>query len=180
MYYLKLGLILLIFCVVATSILAYLNTLTQPVIAARKANEAIQTRMELIPGANFREDTTAAGDVYYVATSDADSSLVLGYTFVAAQSGYSSNVQTMVGVDKDFKVLAIKVISQSETPGLGANCTQPSFMEQFKGMILSDLKVDKDGGKVKSLSGATITTRAITSSIASAIAAIQADLGGEQ
>ena len=86
----------------------------------------------------------------------------------------------MVGVDKDFKVLAIKVISQSETPGLGANCTQPSFVDQFKNLILADLKVDKDGGKVKSLSGATITSRAVTNSIASSIAAIQADLGGEQ
>ncbi|HPI25182.1 MAG: RnfABCDGE type electron transport complex subunit G [Candidatus Cloacimonetes bacterium] len=178
--YLKLGSILLIFCVVATGILAYLNTLTQPVIAERKANEAVETRKELIPGASFREESTATGEVYYVATAEADSSQVLGYTFVSSETGYSSTVQTMVGVDKDFKVLAIKVISQSETPGLGANCTQPSFVDQFKNLILADLKVDKDGGKVKSLSGATITSRAVTNSIASSIAAIQADLGGEQ
>jgi Na+-translocating ferredoxin:NAD+ oxidoreductase RnfG subunit len=53
-------------------------------------------------------------------------------------------------------------------------------VDQFKNLILADLKVDKDGGKVKSLSGATITSRAVTNSIASSIAAIQADLGGEQ
>jgi Na+-translocating ferredoxin:NAD+ oxidoreductase subunit G len=178
-YYLKLGFILLIFCVVASGILAYLNTLTAPVIAARKAREAVETREALIPNAVFTERNTADGLSYFVASPEADSTVVLGYTFVAVQSAYSSNVQTMVGVDKDFKVLAIQVIDQAETPGLGANCTQPSFMDQFKGLTLPDLKVDKDGGKVKSLSGATITSRAIANSIAESIAAVQADLGGE-
>jgi electron transport complex protein RnfG len=179
-YYLKLGFILLVFCVVASGILAYLNTLTAPVIAERKAREAVETRQGLIPDAIFKADSTATGEEYFIATSAADSSIVLGYTFVAEQSGYSSKVKTMVGVDKDFKVLAIKVIDQTETPGLGANCTQASFTEQFKDMMLNDLKVDKDGGQVKSLSGATITSRAIANSIAASIAAVQADLGAEQ
>lgn len=178
-YYLKLGFILLVFCVVASGILAYLNTLTAPVIAARKAKEAVETRAALIPEAEFAERTAGTGETYFVARSISDSTEVLGYTFVAAQNGYSGVVQTMVGVDREFKVLGIKVINQSETPGLGANCTQPSFMEQFKGLSLPDLKVDKDGGKVKSLSGATITSRTIANSIAESIKAVQADLGGE-
>ncbi len=179
-YYLKLGFILLIFCVVASGILAYLNTLTAPVIAERKAREAIETREALIPGAIFEAQSTNDDMEYFIARSAADSTQILGYTFVAAQSGYSSTVQTMVGVDKDFKVLAIRVIDQSETPGLGANCVQESFTGQFKDMVLADLRVDKDGGKVVSLSGATITSRAIANSIAGSIAAVQADLGGEQ
>lgn len=179
-YYLKLGFILLIFCVVASGILAYLNTLTAPVIAERKAREAVETRAGLIPNAAFHERETSSGLRYYVASSEADSTVILGYTFVAAQSGYSSKVQTMVGVDKDFKVLAIQVIDQAETPGLGANCTQATFMDQFRGMSLSELKVDKDGGQVKSLSGATITSRAIANSIQASITAVQADLGGDQ
>lgn len=179
MYYLKLGFILLIFCVVATGILAYLNTLTAPVIEKRKASEEVLTREELIPDAVFIADSTATGELFYIARAKEDSTLVLGYTFICSQKGYSSDVKTMVGINKDFKVLAIKVIDQAETPGLGANCTSASFTNQFKNMAEADLKVDKDGGKVVSLSGATITSRAVASSIQAGIAAIKASMGGE-
>lgn len=180
-YYLKLSLILLIFCAVASGILAYVNTLTAPVISQRKAREAVETREALIPGASFTEAQTATGETYFVA-SNPETQEILGYTFVAAETGYSSTVQTMVGVDKDFKVLAIKVIDQAETPGLGANCTNDSFTAQFSGMSLEQLAVDKDGGQVVSLSGATITSRCIANSIRNRIQLVQADLaaGGDQ
>lgn len=177
-YYLKLTLILLIFCAVASGILAYVNSLTEPVIKERKAKEEVATRSELIPDADFVQAKLADGSPYFIAISTATKD-TLGYTFIAAKNGYSSKVQTMVGVDKDMKVLKIKVISQAETPGLGANCTNESFVAQFKGLGEADLLVDKDGGKVKSLSGATITTRTITNSIAEQIAALKASLGGK-
>ncbi|MDD3536254.1 MAG: RnfABCDGE type electron transport complex subunit G [Candidatus Cloacimonetes bacterium] len=179
MYYLKLGFILLIFCVVATGILAYLNTLTAPIIQDRKTKDEIDTREKLIPDAVFAADSTASGMQYFRARAKEDSTLVLGYTFICSQKGYSSEVKTMVGIDKDFKVLAIKVIDQAETPGLGANCEQESFSNQFKNLAEADLKVDKDGGQVVSLSGATITSRAIASSIQAGIAAIKASMGAE-
>lgn len=90
---------------------------------------------------------------------------MVGYTFVAAKNGYSSNVKTMVGLKPDFSINKIKIIFQSETPGLGANSEKPEFQQQFSGKTLTDLKVDKDGGSIKSLTGATITSRAVTNSI---------------
>ncbi|MDD2228381.1 MAG: FMN-binding protein [Candidatus Cloacimonetes bacterium] len=178
-YYIRLTLILLIFCAVASGILAYVNSLTEPVITERKAKEEVATRSELIPDADFSEAKFADGSLYYIATSKATKD-TLGYTFVAAENGYSSNVQTMVGVDTNLKVVKIKVINQAETPGLGANCTSDSFQAQFSGLGETDLLVDKDGGMVKSLSGATITTRTITNSIAAQIAALKASMGGSQ
>jgi electron transport complex protein RnfG len=177
-YYLKLTFILLIFCAVASGILAYVNSLTEPVIKDRKAKEEIATRSELIPDADFSEAKFADGSLYYIATSTATKD-TLGYTFIAAENGYSSKVQTMVGVDKDMKVLKVKVIDQAETPGLGANCTSEAFQAQFSGLGEADLVVDKDGGKIKSLSGATITSRTVANSIAAQIAALKAAKGGK-
>ena len=174
-YYIKLSLILLIFCAVASGILAYVNSLTAPVIAARKAQNEIDTRNALIPGADFSEASTADGSTYYIATNP-ESGEVLGYTFIAAETGYSSTVQTMVGVNKDFYVLSIKVIDQAETPGLGANCSNDSFTGQFAGMNPDQLLVDKDGGQVVALSGATITSRCVTNSIRERIRAVMTDL----
>ncbi len=169
MYYLKLGFILLVICAIAAGLLAYINSLTEPVIAERKAQEEINTRKELIPGAEFEEVISEDGFTFFIARDEENNELK-GYTFIAAKSAYSSTIQTMVGVDKDLKVIAIKVIDQAETPGLGANCSLPGFATMFSGLTEGELFVDKDGGNVRSIAGATITTRAITNSIREEIA----------
>jgi electron transport complex protein RnfG len=101
---------------------------------------------------------------YFIAYKKGSKEL-LGYTFTAGKTGYSSKVLTMAGLDPQFNIINIKVIDQAETPGLGANCTAPSFSDQFKGKTQEDMLVDKDGGPIKSLCGATITTRAKANSL---------------
>jgi electron transport complex protein RnfG len=93
--------------------------------------------------------------------------------------GYSSEVKTMVGVSTGFKVTSIKIIDQAETPGLGANCEKPEFTELFENMTADKLKVDKDGGSIRSLTGATITTRAIANSIRAGIEVLADKLPSE-
>ncbi len=182
MYYLKLGFILLIICAIAAGLLAYINSLTEPIIAERKAKEEINTREALIPGSSFEEVLTPEGFTYFIAT-DKESGELRGYSFIAIKNGYSGPIQTMVGLDSSFRILNIKVIDQNETPGLGANCLLSSFSDLFKGMYDTDLAVDKDGGSIRSLAGATITTRAITNSIKEQILILKrsiADREGEQ
>jgi len=172
MYYVKLGAILLIICAIAAGLLAYINGLTEPIIKERKAKEEIQTREALIPGATFIADKTASGLDFFIA-QDPQTNEVIGYTFIAAKNGYSGEIQTMVGLDKEFKILNIKVINQSETPGLGANCTLEGFAKLFVGLSDTELLVDKDGGKIPAMAGATITTRAITNSIKEQVIALK-------
>lgn len=176
-YILKLGLILLAFCAVASGILAFVNSKTQPVITARKLLEEEQTRKELLPLAKTFELKKTAVDssfVYYVAKDDTDK--IIGFSFIAAKSGYSSVIKSMVALDNEFKVINMKVIDQNETPGLGTNCATKDFPLRFKGLSADEIKVDKDGGKVTSLTGATITTRAITNSIRDAITLLKNDI----
>ncbi len=175
MYYIKLGGILLAICVIATGILAYVNSVTEPKIQALKVAESIKSREELIPDSDF-EEISIADDFSYFIARDKESKELKGYTFTAKKTGYSSKVQTMAGLDPDFKIIGIKIIDQSETPGLGANCSNQSFTDQFKGKTQDQLLVDKDGGPIKSLSGATITSRAIASSLKEEIQVIKDDL----
>ena len=86
----------------------------------------------------------------------------------------------MVGLDNQLKVITIKVIDQAETPGLGANCATETFPDRFKGKSMEELVVDKDGGSIASLTGATITTRAIATSIKDQIRALKTDLAASQ
>lgn len=178
-YYLQLGVILMIFCVIATGILAFVNSVTEPKIEALKAEESIKSREELIPDCDFEEVVLRDGFSYFIAT-DKESKELKGYTFTAQKKGYGSVIKTMAGLDPEFRVIGIKIVDQSETPGLGANCTNKSFTSQFAGKTPEQLAVDKDGGPIKSLSGATITSRAIVASLAEEIEAIKADLAKKE
>jgi len=170
-YYLKLGLMLLLITSIASGILALLNTKTEPIIENNQRKEAEAARKEVLPEATtFKE--VKAGDFSYYVGKDANGKIV-GYTFIAAKFGYSSEVQTMVGVRPDLTINNIKIIFQSETPGLGANCMKPDFAPKFQNRKLDELKVDKDGGPIKSMTGATITTRAVTNSIKEALSKLK-------
>ena len=181
-FYLKLGLILLAFCIVATGILAYVNSVTKPKIDLLKKQEAEEARAELIPNADFDSLYAPNGDegITYYAARDKTTGALKGYTFTAVKYGYSSNVKAMAAVDTLFNVIAIKVVEQAETPGLGANCLAESFTAQFKGKTPQQLKVDKDGAEppncITSMTGATITTRAITNSLKETIDIVKKDV----
>ncbi|GAB1366692.1 RnfABCDGE type electron transport complex subunit G [Candidatus Cloacimonadaceae bacterium] len=175
--FLQLGLILLAFCMVATALLAYVNSFTKPRIEAIKLKEAADARNELIPDSEFEEIT---GDLSYYIARDKTTKEIKGYTFTAEQIGYGGPVKTMAAVDKDFKIISIKVIQQTETPGLGTNATLPKFTDQFKGKTLDQLTVDKDGGvppnAIKALTGATITTRAVANAVKASIDKLRASV----
>lgn len=165
-YYFKLGLILFIITAIASGVLAYLNTITQPIIEENQRVAQEKARKEVLPSAVTFEEVT--GELSYHIGKDRDDNVV-GYTFVASLYGYSSDVKTMVGVNTDLIIEKIKIISQAETPGLGANCDNPEFQAQFSAKQKSELIVDKDGGPIVSLTGATITTRTVANSIRSAM-----------
>lgn len=88
-----------------------------------------------------------------------------GIAFETFGKGYGGNVGLMVGIDvKDNKFLGVGVTTHAETPGMGARAkTDPSFVTQFKDLTLEKpFKVTQDGGSINALSGATITSRAVS------------------
>lgn len=68
----------------------------------------------------------------------------------------------MVGIDADGTITGLRVTGHSETAGLGAKATDPSFYEQFTGKSGS-VSVTKDGGEIVPITSATITSRAFVS-----------------
>jgi len=78
--YLQLGLILLAFCVAATALLAYVNSLTKPQIDSIQQKEAEETRRKLIPDSEFEE---IKGDFTYYIAKDNKTKEVKGYVFTA-------------------------------------------------------------------------------------------------
>jgi electron transport complex protein RnfG len=95
----------------------------------------------------------------------------------ASEKGYSGLVKLMVGFLPDGTINNIEVLEQKETPGLGTKMKGEKFLRQFRGKMKGEkflrqfrgkdpssfnLKVEKDGGGVDALAGATISTRAFS------------------
>jgi electron transport complex protein RnfG len=82
---------------------------------------------------------------------------------VTSPDGYSGDITLTVGVDAQEQIIAIEILSQGETPGLGARITEALFTDQFHRRALdnTDWRVKKDGGDIDQLTGATISPRAV-------------------
>ena len=163
-YFFRLGFVLLVITVIASGVLAYINSITKPIIEENQRKAKEEARMVVLPeAATFDSISYLNEETVYVGKNEEGN--IVGYTFVASLYGYSSDVKTMVGVTPNFKVNKIKIIEQKETPGLGANCEKPEFQKQFENKGKFQMVVDKDGGHIISITGATITTRTVTNSI---------------
>ncbi|MCK4538363.1 MAG: FMN-binding protein, partial [Candidatus Krumholzibacteria bacterium] len=78
---------------------------------------------------------------------------------------YSGDINFMIGVNMDGVVQGLEILKHLETPGLGAKIIDEDFKVQYRGRSLTDPEnwaVTKDGGTFISISGATISSRAIT------------------
>lgn len=154
------GFILALICLIAAGLLAAVNTLTAPKILAQAlAEEQAALKEVMPPAAKFvaiKSDADAE-TLYYQALDSQDK--IIGFVFKASGKGYSSVIQTLVGIDLAGKISAIKVLSQTETPGLGVRITEKKFTDQFRNQDSLDLP------GVQAISGATISSRAVIKSI---------------
>ncbi len=85
--------------------------------------------------------------------------------------GYGGDVGLMVGIDLDEgKLIGVGVTTHAETPGMGAKAkSDPNFAAQFKEQpIDKPIKVTVDGGSINAISGATITSRAVSTAATAA------------
>ena len=113
-------------------------------------------------------------DLGIVATIDEVSSVgELGYVVTTTdKEGYGGDIQVTVGITTDGTINGVSILSLSETAGLGMKATEPAFYEQYHGKQTESFYVSKDGGSgepIDALSGATITSRAVTGAVNAAL-----------
>lgn len=123
--------------------------------------------------------TNATVDEVYTAQMSGED---VGYVVTATdKDGYGGNIQISVGIMADGTVNGISILTISETAGLGMRATEPKFYNQYAGKQAARFYVAKDGGEgepIDALSGATITSRAVTGAVNTALGYYQNALGG--
>ncbi len=176
-YVIRLAGTLFLIAAVVAAVLAGVNQVTAPIIAQMKEAKTQAAIEAVLPGGGKEVAfTDATGLVSKVYASDS------GYAVEVVPVGFNGGITMMVGVDLEGKITGISVISQTETAGLGAVAAEKgskgqAFRDQYIGMS-GVLAVTKDGGEVDSISGATISSRAVTNGVNAALACV-ANLGKE-
>ena len=171
----KIGFILLLISAIAAFALGFTNEVTKDRIAEQRflANE--QAKKDVLPdAASFvditGEDLEAIVSQFEPITEayiglDASGSPI-GYVFKSTPNGFSGAVEVVTGVTIDEVVTGLRVGSHNETPGLGAKAKDAQFYDQFTGKSsTSQIGVSKtaaSGNDIQSITGATISSVAIS------------------
>ena len=109
----------------------------------------------------------------------------LGYAFtITSSEGYGGDIQFAMGVQNDGTLNGISILSIEETAGLGMKADTDEFKDQFKDKKVEKFTYTKNGAaaddEIDAISGATITTNAMTNGINAGLCAFRYVEGGAQ
>jgi Na+-translocating ferredoxin:NAD+ oxidoreductase subunit G len=170
---------LFVICLVTAFLLGITNQMTRDKIVEMNKQTQADSRQVVLPGASAFEDSKDG--TYAIGKSG---SSITGYVFTTKSKSYGGDLSVMTGIDKGGKVTGVVILEISDTPGLGLNAQKESFRNQYKqaapekGFAVIKSGAAKDG-EIEAMSGATITSKAVTECVNEAVAAYQKVKGGE-
>ena len=132
---------------------------------------ALLVKADEFDSRTFGEKATDKSFEYFAALKEGKT---VAYIFVTSAKGYGGEVSVMTAVNTDGTVKDIAILDVSnETPGLGQNAKNESFYSQYKnkigGVILKKNGADSDNNEVNAVTGATITSKAVTAAVNEAL-----------
>ena len=167
--------VLTVICLVVTLALSSTNMLTASKIEALAEKTQNEAMAKLINADEFNAKTAVLDDSeieYNVAVKGGET---VGLIFVTEENGYGGSVSVMTAVNTDGTVAAVEILDASnETPGLGQNVTKESFYNQFSGLN-GDIVAAKggtansDNNEINAVTGASISSRAVTNAVNTAL-----------
>lgn len=169
--------------------LAVASRATTPDIVAAAANDLKQSLAQVLPGQydnDLLQDTVVlpgpGGEV--TVYRGRRQGKVEAVVFQVSGSGYAGPIVCIMGVDRDGKVLGVRVLSHKETPGLGDKIepAKADWIHSFEHRFLGDPPIDKwavkkDGGVFDQFTGATITPRGVVKAVKGGLEFFQQERG---
>ena len=174
--------VLVAICLVITFALAYVNSITAPIIADNTMRAQDAARAELLPAAESFEQYTGelvvlSPDKVYV--SDCYVAEGAGIVATVESSSYGGLLTAMVGVDSEGTVTGVQVTAHNDTMGLGTKAHDAGYLAQYQGVTeLAGADSIKSDTAVTYISGATISSNAVYQAVNAALQQYQAIEGG--
>jgi len=182
---------------IAGGSLSLVSGWAQPLIEANETRVKLAGVMEVVPGGASSKTlaeiagapgSSSGGDLEAFQVLDAQGE-VLGWAVIGEGTGFSDKIRLMVGVAPDFsRTLGIKVLKDSETPGLGTKIREGSYPDRFFGRGGSAPSL-KDGAlavvksppgapnEVQAITGATISSKAVVKIVNEGVSRLRARVG---
>lgn len=174
----KVAVNLFVACLISGCIIAVVFYITDPIAQAKTAEMKQQSMQSLVQGADQFKPVPDKTD-WFAAEKGGK---VIGYVVPSSIKGYGGQIRMLVGVTADGKVIDFTILEANETPGLGDNASKPAFRDQLKDKSADKLVVVKDPSKkenVQAMTGATISSRAVTLGVRNAVEAVTQFTGGK-
>lgn len=108
---------------------------------------------------------------------------IIGYVITtSSKEGYGGDIQLTVGITNESVVNGISILSINETPGLGMKAKDKAFTDQYANKQVDSFVYTKTGAsednEIDAISGATITTNAMTNAVNAGIYCFDYLIGG--
>jgi electron transport complex protein RnfG len=167
------------FATLAAALLILGNNSTHEAITERQAEDLLESLSQVLP--DSLHDNELLGDAIIFEDANGDPLTIYramkdqrltGFAYRATAQGYAGEIELLLGVRPNGELLGVRVLSHSETPGLGdkIEVRKNGWILDFTGRSLrntaeAEWAVKKDGGQFDQFSGATITPRAVVRAI---------------
>lgn len=165
---LKMIVTLVVIAAVIALAMSYVNSLTAPIIE-KNANEKLNGSLaEVLAADEYQILDKSETVTVYEAIKEGKRT---GICVVNSAKGYGGDIKVMSGILNDGTVSKIEILEMSETPGLGANAKNEGFKAQYekKSGVIGVSKTSKSDTEIQAISGATITSKAVTEAVNQAI-----------
>jgi electron transport complex protein RnfG len=164
--------ILTLIAALAGGALSYTYSVTKPIIETNREQQKVKMLTEVLPPydnrpeRNFVTVPNQKGEptVFYVGKKKGKLS---GVAFQGTARGYAGDIAIMIGITPEGAVHGIKVLSHTETPGLGDRIARETFTRQFLHKTYGEARweIKKRGGDFDYLTAATVSSRAVIKGI---------------
>ncbi len=151
------ALVLALVCLVSGILLGATYDLMRERIAEVEQARLAAAFAQIFPTAELK-----AKNGYYEALENGE---ITGYAAIAQGKGFGGRISIAVGIGGDGIIKGVRIISHAETPGLGSRITEEEFLRQFEEKRLEELGLAKEGGTIDAITGATISTQAVTTAV---------------
>jgi len=158
-------------------LLSLANNITKDITAKNAEKEAQDAMRSVLHAESYEEVEYKDENVKKVFIGKSKNNIV-GYCINVTSQGFGGEIDMMVGIDTENKIKGIKIISLSETPGLGSKVNSTNFTRQFEGKSAeNEVSVIKSGtpkeNEIVAVSGATVSSKAVKDGVNHASRAIK-------
>lgn len=178
------AIMLFVISLVCTILLAGTNMLTKDKIADLEVQASMEAKAAVMGEAtSFSDEKTVEVEgeaITYFDALDAQGNII-GYVFSTTTKSYGGDITCMVGISSQRdKITGVELTSINDTPGLGMKATGEDFLGQYidRGGNIGVNKNEQTDTEIKAISGATITSKAVTTAVNQAFSAYEAIKAG--